>query len=138
MAQGLLNDPPVTAIAGADLTGMEGRFVKYTTAGDNTVILCVAGEVGVPLLLGASTGRAVALYPAGSVAKMKAGAAIARGANIAADAAGKAKTAVATSVSGAAVLGSNVLVISQNAVANADEIVSVFYWPIGVVMTTAS
>lgn len=137
MAYGLLNDPPISGVAGADLTGKEGQFVKPTSTGDQWV-LAGAGEFGLPLLLGAAAGRAISIYPIGSVAKMKAGAAVTAGAKVTSDTNGKVKTAVATSVSGAAVLGSNINGRALSTVQNADEIVSVLVIPMGADVTTAS
>jgi hypothetical protein len=135
MAHGHINTPPFTGIAGADLRGKEGFFVKPTA---NGYVLAGSGELAFPLLIGANTGQALTLGSPGGTYKMKSLAGIANGALIKAGTGGKAATAVATAVAGAAVTGSNVLGIAHSATNNADEIVSVYFHPMGALVTTAS
>jgi hypothetical protein len=136
MSTGYLATAPLTFIAGADLSAKAGTFGKLNSSG--LLVACGAGEVGFPILLGAVSGLPCTVYAPGSIAKMKGGSAIAAGAFIKSDTNGKAEDAAATSVSGAAVLGSNVLGQALSAISNADEIVEVLFLPIGAVVTTAS
>lgn len=136
MATAYLNTPPISFEAGADLSAKDKTFGKINSAGK--MIACGAGELGFPILIGAASGQMVSVATPGSIVKMKAGSAINAGVPVKSDASGKAEDAAATSVSGAAVLGSNVLGYALTAVSNADEIVEVLFLPIGALVTTAS
>ena len=105
-----------TYIAGADLTGSQYLFVK--TSGAN-VVVCGDGEEAVGVLWNdPASGRAATVIRDGDP-HVYAGAAIAAGANVASDAAGKAVTAA----SGDVVLGK-----ARAAAAAADDLVQIEFY----------
>jgi hypothetical protein len=87
----------ITQLAGADLTGKENLITKQSSTTDNTVILAAADSTPLRGVItqGATSGNGVTLQITG-VAKVIAGAAVAAGALVTSDAAGKAVAVSAT------------------------------------------
>lgn len=103
------------AEAAADLTGAQFLLVKTTSTGVNK---CGAGDHADGVLQNKpNTGQAATVWGPGSVSKVIAGAAVAKGADVASDANAKG----ITSTTGDYIVGR-----ALTAVSNADEILSVW------------
>lgn len=133
----------ITLIAAADQSTSQYRAIKVDTAEKGAV--AGAGEFAIGVLQNKPAAGEAATVRVAGVTKMVAGAAVAAGARVAPDAAGKAKTAVAatvnTSDAGAAsdaVTASHVLGIALEAAAADGDIISVLITHSGAAPTTAA
>lgn len=131
-------------LAGADLSTSLHLAVKHSTSVTDTVVLAGAGEMVLGILQNAPTNGAVARVRVFGRSKWVGGASVGRGLPLAADAAGKAKQAVAgivnTNDAGSttdAILGSYVAGISRGPLAS-DVEGDVFINAMGTIPTTAS
>lgn len=139
---GLAQNIDITLVAAADLSAKQGFLVKVDT--DGKAAVAGAGEAAIGVLVNAPAAAAIAVVRVAGVARAIAGGAVTKGDRIAADAAGKTKTAVAgkvdTSDAGAAadpVIGSNVLGIALET-GVLDALHSILITQSGAVPTTAA
>jgi hypothetical protein len=136
------NGTDISLVAAADLSASQYFAVKVDSNGK--AALAGAGEQAIGVVQNDPTAAQTATVRIGGVTKMKAGATIAAGARVAVDAAGKAKTAVASSVNtsdagGAtdAVVGSHVFGVALEGASDGD-IFAVCITQSGGVPTTAA
>jgi hypothetical protein len=134
MANELLQVAPISGIAGADLTGMEGRIARPTSTG---WVLAGLGQFGLPIVVGGASGRAVTLGGVGNIHRVIASATVTAGAFLKSHTDGTVRDAAATSVSAATVVGSYAVGIALTAgVANGS--VEMLTIPMGLLPTTAA
>ena len=110
------------AVAAADLSTHQFKLVKMTATGIN---VAGAGELTIGALQNkpAALDRAATVWGTGSVSKIVAGAAVLAGASVAADATGRAVTAV---------LNDNIAGVALDAAGAAGDIISVFIFNPGI------
>jgi len=107
--------------AAADLSTHQFKFVKMTSTGIN---ICGAGEAAVGVLQNkpSALGQAATVWGAGTVSKVVAGAAVAKGAKVTPDATGRAVTAASGNYEAGQAL---------DASTGAGQLISVWYNPQG-------
>lgn len=128
----------ITLIAGADLSANQYCFVK--TDANGQAVLAAAGEPVIGVLQNKPASGQAAQVRIYGVSKVVAGGAVAKGALVASDATGKAKTAVATTAdtTSGALSGSHVAGIALQSAGAAGEIISVALLPMGAVPGTSA
>ncbi len=128
----------ITLTAGADLSAAQYCFVKANANGQ--AVLAAAGEPVIGVLQNKPANGQVAQVRIYGVTKVVAGGAVAKGALVASDAAGKAKTAVVTTANTTtgALTGSHVAGIALQSAAASGEIIPVALLPMGAVPGTSA
>lgn len=136
-------DDELEVLAGADLSAKQFYLIKLNSSGE--AVLAGAGEAAIGVLMNAPASGAVARVRVWGKCKAIASAAIAKGALVASDSAGKLKAAVLgktdTSDSGAsadALIGSHVLGITLQSSSADGDVIEIRIIHAGAVPTTAA
>lgn len=116
MAVDIIGIPVSTVEASGDLSSSQFLFVTIDSNGQAAVAGDGVVVVGVLQDKPAAQGRACSIYGSGSISKVKAGAAVAAGAKVSSDAAGKAVTAAS---------GEYIAGIALDAASAANQLISV-------------
>ena len=131
------NGGAMSLTASADLSAHLNKFVSLNASGEVVVTGLGGSAIGVLSSKPTSQGSVCAVRPLdGKKNKVVAGGVIPKGSPIASDANGKAKVATATSVSGATVVGSNVLGYAVEASAADGNVIQFVGTYRGIVPTT--